>query len=87
MDRTVDPEMQQFEEEANCFARDVLIPAAELAHFIRKGKFTSDTIRQFAESIDVAPGIVVGRLQHDQVLKPHQGNSFKQKLKLELSND
>ena len=51
---------------------------------MRKREFTDETISMFAERIGVGPGIVVGRLQHDSFLKPHQGNVFKQKLKLEL---
>jgi hypothetical protein len=31
----------------------------------------------FAATIDIAPGIVVGRLQHDKVLPMNQGNYLK----------
>lgn len=80
-DRVVDPEMERFESEANRFSADTLIPPGELGEFLRRGEFTSTSIYAFAERIDVGPGIVVGRLQHDHILKPHQGNSFKQTLK------
>jgi HTH-type transcriptional regulator/antitoxin HigA len=80
-DRDVDPEMQRFESEANRFSADTLIPPNELGEFLRKREFTNESIPAFAERIGVGPGIVVGRLQHDNFLKPHQGNSFKQRLK------
>ncbi len=75
--------MQAYESEANRFSADTLIPPAELEVFLRKREFTNETIPAFAERIGVGPGIVVGRLQHDNFLKPHEGNVFKQKLKLE----
>jgi hypothetical protein len=81
IDRVIDPEMQRFESEANQFSSDTLVPPAELSEFLRKREFTSEAIYAFAERIGVGPGIVVGRLQHDNVLKPHQGNAFKQTLK------
>lgn len=59
-------------------SRDTLIPPEELAAFVRRKKFDSPDIYAFAESIGIGPGIVVGRLQRDGVLKWHQGNSFKQ---------
>ncbi|HYN83247.1 MAG TPA: HigA family addiction module antitoxin [Gemmatimonadaceae bacterium] len=79
-DRIVDPEMQQYEAEANRFAADTLIPARALSEFIRGETFTNESIHEFAESEGIGPGIVVGRLQHDGVLEPHQGNTLKQKL-------
>ena len=79
-DRIVDPEMQQYEMEANRFAADTLIPPRALADFIRQRVFTSASLHEFAESIGVGPGIVVGRLQHDGVLQRHQGNALKQNL-------
>ena len=79
-DRIVDPEMQRYETEANQFAGDTLIPPAALAEFLRKNDFTNDGIHDFAEAIGVGPGIVVGRLQFEGLLKPHQGNALKQKL-------
>ena len=79
-DRIVDPGMELYEEEANRFASDTLIPPRAFDGFIRKGVFTNETIHAFAEEIGVGPGIVVGRLQHDGLLARHQGNALKQKL-------
>jgi HTH-type transcriptional regulator/antitoxin HigA len=82
-DPIVDPEMQRYEMEANRFACDTLIPPEELGDFVRKKVFTNDSIHNFADKIDVGPGIVVGRLQHDGVLERHQGNKLKQTLNWE----
>jgi addiction module HigA family antidote len=79
-DHIVDPEMQQYEAEASRFAADTLIPPHALSAFIRKEAFTNDSIHDFAETVGVGPGIVVGRLQHEGLLAPHQGQKLKQKL-------
>jgi hypothetical protein len=79
-DDVVDPDMAKYEQEADRFACDTLIPPDVLAEFVRRRKFASEDIYAFAESIGIGPGIVVGRLQHDGVLKWQQGNSFKQRL-------
>ena len=79
-DKIVDPEMESIESEANTFARETLIPPMQMAEFLRKGAFTNDSIHDFAERIRIGPGIVVGRLQYDKIILPHQGNNLKQKL-------
>jgi addiction module HigA family antidote len=79
-DRVVDPEMQAYESEANRFSGETLIPPRHLSDFIKQNRFTSDSIHDFAESVGIGPGIVVGRLQFEDILAPHQGNSLKQKV-------
>jgi hypothetical protein len=79
-DRVVDPEMQQIEAEANRFSADTLISPAALGAFLRAGQFTNESIHEFSETVGVGPGIVVGRLQHEGVIAPHQGNTLKQKI-------
>ncbi len=63
--------------EADNFSQNFLIPSAEFRHFISSGHFTLNTIQRFAQSINIAPGIVVGRLQHDRLLKPSFCNELK----------
>lgn len=50
--------------EANQFAANILIPRAEMDGFIARGRFDEGTVVEFAERSGIAPGIVVGRLQH-----------------------
>lgn len=54
------------EKEANKFASDFLIPPKEYHSFVNNAIFNILTINEFASSIGIAPGIVVGRLQHDK---------------------
>lgn len=77
-DKVVDPEMQKKEEEANRFAADTLIPPQALSQFIKKADFSNEAIHALAEHLAIGPGIVIGRLQHDGVIKRHQGNDLKQ---------
>ncbi len=66
------------EEEANAFARDRLIPQAALRKFIQSWDGRSlAPIETFAKKIKIAPGIVVGRLQHDKLLPNSHGNGLK----------
>jgi HTH-type transcriptional regulator / antitoxin HigA len=57
-----DPE----EELANEYASDILIPKEQYKAFLEDNVFTPTSVRSFAQKIQVTPGIVVGRLQHDE---------------------
>jgi HTH-type transcriptional regulator / antitoxin HigA len=62
------------EQEANRFAADTLIPpqrAAELSHLE-----SLTAIQDFAARIGLAPGIVVGRLQHDGIIGHQVGHEL-----------
>jgi addiction module HigA family antidote len=86
-DQFIDPEMRAFEAEADQFSSDVLVPPAALGAFIRQNELTNDAIHDFAENIGIGPGIVVGRLQHDGILRWYQGNALKQNLGWGLTED
>lgn len=60
----------QKEQEANQFAADMLVPPVDYQAFVQRDKppISAAAVRQFAQEIGVAPGIVVGRLQHDGYL-------------------
>ena len=67
------------ENEANQWSRNFLIPEryqSELAKLKSKSAVTS-----FAEKIGIHPGIVVGRLQHDEVIQQSWMNHLKEKIK------
>lgn len=83
----LDPNMQKFEEEADRFAADTLIPPHYLSKFISFNMFDNDAIHDFAEAIGISPGIVVGRLQRESILQPWQGNALKQKAQFEYQTD
>lgn len=73
----LDYEDPDAEDRANDFARDVLIEPAAFRSFVQAKSFDAGSIRAFAERQRVAPGIVVGRLQHDGVIPPGRLNSLK----------
>jgi addiction module HigA family antidote len=65
------------EQEADAFARDTLIPRIAWREFLRAGTPTLDMVEAVAASLGIAPGIVVGRLQHDGILPHSVGNRLK----------
>ena len=69
------------EREADEFASNILIPKKEYNEFVRLGNLTKITIRRFAMEQGIAPGIVVGRLQHDRLIPFSHFNDLKRKLK------
>ena len=56
------------EDAADKYAEDKLIPPGEYEAFVRMNEFSENAIRRFAERIDRDPGIVLGRLQNDQIV-------------------
>ena len=56
------------EDTADKYAEDKLIPPGEYEAFVRMNEFSENAIRRFAERIDRDPGIVLGRLQNDQIV-------------------
>lgn len=67
------------ESAADDFARDALIPMEEFEHFLRKRKFARVEIVDFASSVKIDPGIVVGRLQKEGYLEFGWYNDLKTK--------
>jgi HTH-type transcriptional regulator / antitoxin HigA len=68
------------EQAANRFARDALVPAGDYIRFVEVGDFTRAAVRAFAQTQYLAPGIVVGRLERDQHVRPGQLRSLKKTL-------
>lgn len=66
------------EGEANRFAQEELIPRAEFTNFTRYGPFSKAVICSFSKQIGIAPGIVVGQLQHAGLLPRTYCNDLKQ---------
>lgn len=69
----------QKESEANRFAERMLIPENALQDFMASGQKTLPAIKRFASELGIAPGIVVGRLQHETYLPISQGNGLKRR--------
>ncbi len=58
------------EYEANHFAAELLIPSADYERLLTFASLSKARVLNFAKEIDVGPGVVVGRLQHEGEL-PH----------------
>lgn len=67
------------EQRANQFAANFLIPPAKAGELADLR--TADDVESFARQLGIAPGIVVGRLQHDGTIPYSQWNGLKKKLK------
>lgn len=64
---------------ADEFAKNTLIPTAEFNHFSNRGQFSKDDILTFAKTVEIDPGIVVGRLQKEGYLDFKWHNDLKTK--------
>ena len=78
-----DPVSNQCEDEANKFAEDFLIPPNDLRNFLDYTlEITEKSIANFAKKLDIAPGIIVGRLQKERKIEFGWHNKLKKPLKL-----
>jgi hypothetical protein len=77
---TEDGTKDQKEVEADSFARELLIPSTEYKKFLRLRSLSCAAISRFGHQLGIAPGIVVGRLQHDGVLARTNCNHVKRHL-------
>jgi len=65
------------EREANQWAEDFLIPPADWKAFVESRRWKASDIQAFAGRLGIAPGIVVGRLQHGNHIPFSSGNHLK----------
>jgi HTH-type transcriptional regulator / antitoxin HigA len=87
-DKNNDSERKVREKEADQFARDWLISPSRYRVFCRLGAFSCAAANRFAFELGIAPGIVVGRLQHDGHLPRTHCNDLKRNVNFEgISNE
>lgn len=67
------------ETDADDFSRNSLIPHKEYMRFIAQGRFTHSAIRDFAQSISIAPGIVAGRLAYERIVSWPQVSTLRER--------
>jgi HTH-type transcriptional regulator / antitoxin HigA len=67
------------EGEADRFAQDFLILPEKYRSFVDAGYLSESSITDFAKQLCIAPGIVVGRLQHDKVIPFSAANGLKKR--------
>lgn len=68
----------ELEAEADDWASNFLIPSEDLTRFITRFTYKESEVRDFAARHGVAPGIVVGQLQHRKVIRFTHMNGLKQ---------
>ncbi|WP_022756636.1 HigA family addiction module antitoxin [Butyrivibrio fibrisolvens] len=69
----------KLEMEADKFARNYLIPPEEYRKLTPNRYITDEEIVAFAKMIGIHPGIVVGRLQHDNIIPHNRCGKLKEK--------
>ena len=70
------------EADADSFAKDTLIPIDEFQRYTSLGNFSRESIIGFARSVNVDPGIVVGRLQKENFIAYSWYNDLKTKYQI-----
>ncbi|MFJ9604698.1 helix-turn-helix domain-containing protein [Streptomyces althioticus] len=80
------PEGDRSEAEADAFAADTLIPPEHAAAYrqLTQRPMPFTRIEAFARQAGIAPGIVVGRLQHDGALDWKHGHKLKRTIDITL---
>ena len=71
---------EQIEQQANEWASNKLIPKPAWIKFTSSAQFGTSDVIEFANKINISPGIVVDRLQHNQLIGPRQLNQLKVKI-------
>lgn len=74
------------EDEANRYSKNMLIPESEYKKFVSKCRFNREDIKSFATKMQIHPGIVVGRLQHDKYINYDWYNDLKEKFEFILDS-
>ena len=69
----------KLEKDADEFAANYLIPKVYMNKLTSNRYITDEEIVTFAKSIGVHPGIVVGRLQHENIIPPNRCSYLKEK--------
>jgi addiction module HigA family antidote len=69
--------VSDIEQEANEYAAEFLISSKNFEQLKNTPNLSKDDVRAFANAIGIAPGIVVGRLQHDGVIPYNWMNGLK----------
>jgi len=75
------------EEEADRFAGDFLISPAQMEAVRRLALYSRSAVNAMATRIGIAPGILVGRLQHERLIPPSHLNDLKRHLQFRSSNE
>lgn len=76
----------ELEDEADMFARNILIPQDAFDNYIKSNKISNKSIVDFATSIGIHPGIVVGRLINEKLIEPSYFQKLREKYVIEMKS-
>lgn len=65
------------ENAADEYSKNILIPKEKFDTFVQQNDFSKEAIVEFAKNVDIAAGIVVGRLQKEGYIKYNRHNDLK----------
>jgi HTH-type transcriptional regulator/antitoxin HigA len=78
----VDGTSEQDEKDADNWSRDTLIAKEDFDKFKSNPPFSSAKVCDFAKRLEIAPGIVVGRLQNERCIKYSMLNELKEQYEI-----
>ena len=70
------------EKEADRWSGDTLIDSKDFEDFRRNGDYSESQVLQFAKAQGIAPGIIVGRMQLEGMIKYSMLNNLKEKYEI-----
>jgi len=73
---------QTKEQEANDFAAKYLLTDMQLQKILKTPNVTEETIKDYANEFNTSPGVIIGRLQHLNIIDWSVGNDLRQKIDL-----
>jgi len=74
--------LAKLEDEANLFSQETLLTNREYRRFIDYNNITQQSVIEFSNEMNIHPGILVGRLQRDQIIGYECMNDLKVKYKI-----
>lgn len=75
-----DDRQMEKEKEADDFASKILLPQKEEEEIVRSGNYSKESICAYAAKFKTHPGIVLGRLQHKEIVAFKKYNELKKKI-------
>lgn len=75
---------EEDEKAADKWSADILITADDFKWFIETNDYSERSVIRFAQDQGIAPGIVVGRLQRERLIKYNMLNNLKEKYEIEV---
>lgn len=75
---------EQDEEDADLWSKNTLIPTEFFEPFKDENNFSAANVCDFAKKLEIAPGIVVGRLQKEGCIKYSELNELKERYEIAI---